>query len=129
MTAAKTKKRHTADCVKSRGTHLADTMGLINDKTGQKSSLVQVVQGRDQLVTRTHLGDTKRQSATANCIQSEQENSLTVSYIECDLSTSHLFRSDIEQFNDGIFPGELHIDPPCFTVTSITRKACCWNLK
>lgn len=41
-------------------THLTDTVGLIYHKPGQKASLVQVLQGGDQLVTRTHLGEKKK---------------------------------------------------------------------
>lgn len=43
--------------------------------------------------------------------------------------TPYLFGGDIEQFDDRLFPGQLHVDPPSFAVTFISRQTCCRDLK
>lgn len=46
----------------AKETHLTDAVRLIYDKAGQEASLVQVVQGRDEFVTRAHLVEEKERN-------------------------------------------------------------------
>lgn len=45
---------------RSKPTNLTDTVRLVYDKPSQKATLIQVLEGRDQLVTRAHLKEEKR---------------------------------------------------------------------
>lgn len=58
-----------------------------------------------------------------------QTQIITDSNTETESTICHLLRGDVEQFDDGLLSGQLHIDPSCFTVTFFTRQTRCRNLK
>lgn len=45
------------------------------------------------------------------------------------LTISHLLRGDVEQFDDGLLPGKLHVDSSSLAVAFITGQTRCRNLE